>query len=68
MTVGDWQTEHEHRCLLHFSDGGSGMRAYDRLLKVGDEIRDGGQPYRVDRVEEKTTRGGFHHAWVVLRE
>ena len=66
--MGDWQSEHEHRFLVHFSDGGTGMREYDRLLQVGDELMDGGQPYRVDRVKAKTTRGGFHHAWVVLRE
>jgi hypothetical protein len=36
--------------------------------EVGEEITDGGQRYRIDRSEEKTTRGGFHHAWAVLPE
>jgi hypothetical protein len=38
--MGDWLSEqHQHRHLIHFSDGGTGMREYDRLLQVGDKIR-----------------------------
>ena len=56
-TVGDWESEHEHRVLVHISDGGSGMREYARPLKVGDELTDGGERYRVVRVQERETRG-----------
>jgi hypothetical protein len=35
------------RYLVHYSDGGSGMRRHDRLLEVGIEFRDGGERYRV---------------------
>ena len=65
--MGDWQSAHEHRYLVHFSDGGSGMRFYARPLEVGERT-DGGERYRVVRVEPKQTRGGFGHAWAVLRE
>jgi hypothetical protein len=61
--MGDWLSEHEHRVLVHFADGGAGMREYDRPLEVGNEIEDGGERYRIVRVEPKTTRGGFGHAW-----
>jgi len=59
--MGDWQSEHEHRFLVHFSDGGAGMREYASPLEVGAEITDGGQRYRVTRVQERETRGGFGH-------
>src|SRR5687768_15851950 len=49
--VGDWISEAEHRMLVHFSDGGSGMRDYGRPLQVGDELSDGGQLYVVVRVQ-----------------
>src|SRR5262245_18365111 len=42
--MGDWQSEHEHRYLVHFSDGGAGMRHYSRPLQVGDDIEDGRDP------------------------
>jgi hypothetical protein len=66
--VGDWQSEHEHRFLVHYSDGGSGMREYARPLEVGDEIEDGRDRYRIVRVEPKQTRGGFAHAWAEVFE
>jgi hypothetical protein len=44
------------------------MREYDRLLKVGDEIEDGRERYRIVRVEPKQTRGGFGHAWAERRD
>jgi len=65
--VGDWQSEHEHRYLVHYSDGGAGMR-FERELQVGDAHADGGQRYTVTRVEAKQTEGGFGHAWVELRK
>jgi hypothetical protein len=68
MTMGDWLSDNPHRVLVHFSDGGAGMREYDRPLSVGDEITDGGQRYVVTRVQARETRGGFGHAWTELRE
>jgi hypothetical protein len=65
--MGDWLSDHPNRCLIHFSDGGAGMREYPAPLKVGDEITDGGQTYRVVRVQERETRGGFAHAWAEPR-
>ena len=64
--MGDWLSEDEHRFLVRFSDGGSGMRSFARPLEVGDELQDGGQRYRVARVEPKATRGGFGQAWADL--
>jgi hypothetical protein len=49
----------------------SALRLSTRLRgagPIGDEIADGRDSYRIERVEEKTTRGGFHYAWAVLRE
>jgi hypothetical protein len=36
---------------------------YGWPLEVGDELRDSGERYRVVRVQERETRGGFGHAW-----
>jgi hypothetical protein len=55
-TVGDWLSEHEHRYLVHYSDGGSGMREYDRLLNVGDELMDGGRCRTVSSVSSVSRR------------
>jgi hypothetical protein len=33
--------------LVHFDDGGSGMRKHDEPLEPGDELDDGGGRYRV---------------------
>ena len=65
--MGDWLSENQQeRTLVHFSDGGTGMREYGRPLEVGDEIDDGRERYRIVRVESKQTRGGFGHAWAEL--
>ena len=39
------------RYLIHFSDGGSGMRTRDDAVDVGDELVDGGGRYYVVCVE-----------------
>ena len=52
------------RYLVRFSDGGSGIRYRDRPLDAGDEIDDGGERYRVVRVEQPSTGQGFGQAWV----
>jgi hypothetical protein len=51
------------RYLIHFDDGGSGMRHRDEPLAVGDELSDGGVAYVVERVEPAPNRMGFGHAW-----
>lgn len=54
------------RYLVRFSDGGAGMRHYAEPLEVGAEIADGGDRYRIARVEESKTAGGFSQAWAEL--
>jgi hypothetical protein len=51
----DWR-DGQVRYLVHFDDGGSGMRFRDEALEVGAKLRDGGDPYRVERVESRRTR------------
>jgi len=52
------------RYLMHFDDGGSGMRTRPEPLDVGVEVRDGGTRYRVERVEQPPNERAFGHAWV----
>jgi hypothetical protein len=47
----DWR-DGQVRYLVHFSDGGSGMRLRDEPLAERDELTDGGTSYRVERVEQ----------------
>jgi hypothetical protein len=49
---------------VFFSDGGTGPRAFDQQLDVGDELRDGGQRYEVERVEQPSALGSLGRAWV----
>jgi hypothetical protein len=65
MRGRDWQSE-RLRYVVHFSDGGAGTRFVDRQLDVGDELRDGGQRYEVERVEQPTTPHVLGHAWARL--
>ncbi len=52
------------RYLVHFSDGGAGMRHYDRELVEGQEISDGvNGVYVVERVKPPAAEGGLSHAW-----
>ena len=51
------------RYLVHFDDGGSGMRNRDKPLEPGDEIVDGGVRYRVLRVELAPSPSSFGHVW-----
>jgi hypothetical protein len=44
------------RSLIHFSDGGSGMRMRDEPLEPGTELDDAGGRYRVIRVEPAGVR------------
>jgi hypothetical protein len=60
----DWQAG-RLRYLVHFSDGGSGMR-YHAPLDVGDELREGAQCYVVERVEQPPNPNALGHAWARL--
>ena len=53
------------RYLVHFSDGGSGMRTRDDPPEPGAELVDGGNRYRVVRVEPAPNPQAFGHAWAV---
>jgi hypothetical protein len=51
------------RYLIHFDDGGSGMRLRAEPLAAGAELLDGGARYLVERVESPPNPSGFGHAW-----
>jgi hypothetical protein len=59
----DWR-DSQIRYLVHFSDGGSGMRYRAEPLAVGAELADGGRVYRVERVEPPPNPSAFRHACV----
>ena len=59
----DWQAGRV-RYLVHFSDGGSGMRHRDESLNVGDELSEGGRCYTIERVEPPPNPNALGHAWV----
>ena len=65
MRGRDWQSE-RLRYVVHFSDGDAGTRFVDEPLEVGDELRDGGRRYAVERVEQPTTQYVLGHAWARL--
>ena len=58
----DWQ-DSKIRYLVHFDDGGSGMRLRDEPLDVGAMLEDGGARYRVERVEQPPNPRAFGYAW-----
>ena len=60
----DWR-DSQIRYLVHFSDGGSGMRYRDEPLTVGVELTDGARRYRVERVEPPPNPNAFGHACVI---
>jgi hypothetical protein len=49
--MGTDRRDSQIRYLVHFDDGGSGMRYRREALEVGVEGTDGGRRYRVRRVE-----------------
>ena len=59
----DWQAG-RLRYLVHFSDGGSGMRHFDAQLDVGAVLGDGAQRYTVERVEHPPNPNALGRAWV----
>ena len=56
----DWR-DSQIRYLVHFDDGGSGMRYRSEPLTVGAELTDGGTVYRVERVEPPPNPNVFGH-------
>jgi len=56
------------RYLIHFDGSGSGMRFRDAALDVGDVLTDGGERYRVVRVEQPRSAQAFGCAWTALIE
>jgi hypothetical protein len=56
----------EVRYLVHFAEGGSGMRRYDEPLREAAVIRDGDAEYVVTRVDQPRTPNGLGHAWLSL--
>jgi hypothetical protein len=63
----DW-TAGQLRHLIHFDDGGSGMRMRKEPLEAGCELDDGGRRYRVVRVEPPPNEQSFGHAWAEVRK
>jgi hypothetical protein len=63
----DWKVE-RLRYLVHFADGGSGMRYRDAQLHEGDELNEGTTRYVVERVEQPGHEHALGHAWVRLVE
>jgi hypothetical protein len=61
----DWQAG-RLRYLVHFSNGGSGMRHRDTQLNTGDELTEGAQRYVVERVEQAPNPTALGHAWATL--
>jgi hypothetical protein len=67
MRGRDWQ-DGKVRYLVHFSDGGSGMRYRETQLDEGDEMNEGTRRYVVERVEQPSSPDALGHAWARLRE
>ena len=59
-------TDDRPRYLVHYSDGGSGMRLRAEPLDVGCELSEGTDRYRVVRVDPPAHERTFGHAWVEL--
>jgi hypothetical protein len=59
-------TDDRPRYLVHYSDGGSGMRRADKPIEVGGELRDGGSRYRLVQVEHPPNPRAFGHAWAEM--
>ena len=57
----DWR-DSQIRYLVHFDDGGSGMRYRAEPLAIGDELTHGRSRYRVERVEPPPNPNAFGHA------
>ena len=56
--MADWR-DNQYRYLIHFADGGVGMRFFDEPLTVGQHITDGGDSYVISKFERQPERVGF---------
>ena len=63
----EWR-DSEVRYLVHFSDGGSGMRHFDARLVEGETFSEADTTYRVRRLDHTSSLAGLSHAWVELAE
>ena len=64
-----WDAQDEtFRYVVHFSDFGAGPRALDHRLDVGDELREAGRRYEVERVTQPPSPHALGSAWVRLVE
>ena len=60
------QHDGQVRYLVHFSEGGSGMRWFDEPLEEVALIREGDVEYVVTRVVQPKAANGLGHAWAEL--
>jgi hypothetical protein len=51
------------RYVVHFADGGSGMRWYDQPLAEAGTLADAGVDYVVTRVDQPSRSNGLGYAW-----
>jgi hypothetical protein len=56
--------EAQIRYLIHFDDGGSGMRSRTEPIRVGTKFEESGSRYRIKRVEQPAHERTFGYAWV----
>jgi hypothetical protein len=61
----DWR-DGQVRYMVHFDDGGSGMRHREEPLEVGAELRDGPRRHLVERVEQPGHERALGHAWLTV--
>ena len=54
------------RYVVHFAEGGSGMRWYDEPLEEVGLIKEGDAEYVVTRVDQPNASNGLGHAWADL--
>jgi hypothetical protein len=52
------------RYLVHFSDGGSGVRSFAARLTEGETFVEGDTAYIVRRLDHTRSSARLQHAWV----
>jgi hypothetical protein len=61
--MADWR-DSQIRYLVHFSDGGSGLRYFDARLVERETFSEADSTYRVRRLDHTKSADGLSHAWV----
>src|SRR5262245_35217787 len=61
--MADWR-DSQIRYLVHFADGGSGLRYFDVRLVEGQTFSEGDAEYCVRRLDHTSSSAGLSHAWV----